>query len=157
MPAILNLGKSLDSASQRYSTLALCNLCACEIKDTLIDQSVLRPLIFLMRFPDQEIQRYSTLAVAGLAGNQNKVRIVQEGAMSNANLFKIIKRLCCILPDNQLELLPTWRKVHCIETHEFIAKANASKAFVALEAFIAFTSNVRQLVELLICYLNFCH
>ncbi len=84
LPAILNLAKSLDSASQRYSTLALCNLCACEIKDTLIDQGVLRPLIFLMRFPDQEIQRYSSLAVAGLAlgtGNHNKVRIVQEGAM----------------------------------------------------------------------------
>jgi hypothetical protein len=100
LPAILNLAKSLDSASQRYSTLALCNLCACELKDSLIEQGILRPLIFLMRFPDPEIQRYSSLAVAGLAlgtGNQNKIRIVQEGAMRP--LVDLLK-----FPDEEVQL-----------------------------------------------------
>jgi hypothetical protein len=84
LQAVLNLAKSLDSACQRYATLALCNLCASALKDTLFDQGILRPLIFLMRFPDQEIQRYSSLAIAGLAlgtDNANKIRIVQEGSM----------------------------------------------------------------------------
>jgi len=84
LPSILNLAKSLDVACQRYSSLSLCNLCASSHKVRLVEEGIVRPLIFLSRFPDTEIQRYAALALAGLAlGGQgnNKVRIVEEGAM----------------------------------------------------------------------------
>jgi hypothetical protein len=84
LPGILNLAKSLDSACQRYATLALCNLSSSTLKTALIEQGVVRSLLFLMRFPDPEIQRYSSLAIAGLslgADSASKVAIVQEGVM----------------------------------------------------------------------------
>lgn len=84
LPGILNLSKSLDSACQRYATLALCNLSSSALKTSLIEQGVVRSLLFLMRFPDNEIQRYASLALAGLALGADhgyKVSMVQEGAM----------------------------------------------------------------------------
>ena len=37
LPAVLVLAKSLDIASQRYSTLTLCNLCSSDHKVTIVD------------------------------------------------------------------------------------------------------------------------
>jgi hypothetical protein len=84
LPGLLNLSKSLDSACQRYATLALCNLSSSSLKASLIEQGILRSLLFLMKFPDPEIQRYSSLAIAGLAlgqeGNTKSI-MIQEGIM----------------------------------------------------------------------------
>lgn len=100
LSAVLHLAKSLDSASQRYATLTLCNLCASQVKGVLLEQGILRPLIFLMHFPDPEIQRFASLALAGVAlGTKSsvKVQIVQEGAMKP--LVDLIK-----FPDEDVQL-----------------------------------------------------
>jgi hypothetical protein len=61
---------------------------------------VIRPLIFLSRFPDSDIQRYSALALAGLAlGGQgnNKSRLVDEGSVKP--LIDLLK-----FPDRDVQL-----------------------------------------------------
>jgi hypothetical protein len=82
--SILVLSKSLDIPCQRYATLALCNLSSSIYKVRLVELGIIRPLIFLSRFPDAEIQRYSAMAMAGLAlggHGSNKQVLVAEGCI----------------------------------------------------------------------------
>ena len=84
LPAVFKLARSLDVACQRYATLALCNLACGDHKAAVVEGGALRPLLFLLRFPDMEIQRAAALAVAALAlgdHGDNKQRIVEEGAL----------------------------------------------------------------------------
>jgi len=77
LPTLFQLARSLDIASQRYSTLALCNLASSPHKGKIVEAGAIRPLMFLARFPDMEIQRYAALALAGLAlgdHGDNKVK-----------------------------------------------------------------------------------
>ncbi|CAM9457437.1 unnamed protein product, partial [Heterosigma akashiwo] len=62
LPTLFKLARSLDVASQRYATLALCNLCSGEHKARIVAEGAVRPLMFLARFPDLEIQRYIYMA-----------------------------------------------------------------------------------------------
>ncbi len=85
LPAVLVLAKSLDVACQRYSTLTLCNLCSSiEHKVRLVKDGIVRPLVFLSRFPDVEIQKYSAMALAGLTlggHGSNKAFVTEEGCI----------------------------------------------------------------------------
>jgi Armadillo/beta-catenin-like repeat len=89
LPALFHLARSLDVASQRYGTLALCNLASGPHKARIVAEGAVRPLMFLSRFPDLEIQRFAALALAGLSlggqgqpgGYSNRMRVIQEGAL----------------------------------------------------------------------------
>lgn len=55
----------------------MCNLSSSALKEKIVAEGAIRPLMFLARFPDLEIQRYAALALAGLAlggHGDNKVR-----------------------------------------------------------------------------------
>ncbi|KAF1331179.1 Vacuolar protein, partial [Globisporangium splendens] len=80
---LFRLTRSLDSATQRFATLAICNLAAGDDKIYMVDQGTIRPLTHLIRFPDAEIQRYAALALAGLAlgDHGNKIRMIEDGAV----------------------------------------------------------------------------
>ena len=69
VPKVLcKLAKSSDSSTQRFTSLALCNLClgTREQKELVVKQGVLRVLLFLLRFPDLEVERCASLAIAAL-------------------------------------------------------------------------------------------
>ena len=63
------LAKSSDISTQRYAALALCNLCqgTTEQKETIVKQSALRILLFLLRYPDLEMESLAALSVALLS------------------------------------------------------------------------------------------
>ena len=84
VPKVLcKLAKSPDSATQRFSSLALCNLCmgTREQKELVVKQGVLRVLLFLLRFPDLEVERCASLAITALTlgSNRNKTEVVDNG------------------------------------------------------------------------------
>ncbi|KDO17847.1 hypothetical protein SPRG_16729, partial [Saprolegnia parasitica CBS 223.65] len=84
LPTLFRLARSLDVSSQRYSTLAICNLASGPDKVAIVETGAVRPLLHLVRFPDHEIQRYAALALAGLAlsdHGHNKLRMVTDGAV----------------------------------------------------------------------------
>ena len=72
-----------DSATQRYASLALCNLCSGtrEQKELVVKQGVLRVLLFLLRFPDLEVERCAMLAIAALSlgSDRNKAEVIDNG------------------------------------------------------------------------------
>ena len=80
---LCKLVKSSDSTTQRFASLALCNLCmgTREHKELVVKQGVLRVLLFLLRFPDLEVERCASLAIAGLAlgSNRNKSEVIDSG------------------------------------------------------------------------------
>lgn len=84
IPKVLcKLAKSPDSATQRYASLALCNLCSGtrEQKELVVKQGVLRVLLFLLRFPDLEVERCAMLAIAALSlgSDRNKAEVIDNG------------------------------------------------------------------------------
>ncbi|KAL9191141.1 hypothetical protein ACHAXT_000847 [Thalassiosira profunda] len=81
VPKVLcRLVKSSDSATQRFASLAICNLCwgTREQKELVAKQGTLRVLLFLMRYPDLEVERCASLALASLAlgSDSNKQQVV---------------------------------------------------------------------------------
>jgi hypothetical protein len=84
IPKVLcKLAKSSDSATQRFASLALCNLCSGtrEQKELVVKQGVLRVLLFLLRFSDLEVERCASLAIAALSlgSDRNKVEVIDNG------------------------------------------------------------------------------
>lgn len=84
IPKVLcKLAKSPDSATQRYASLALCNLCSGtrEQKELVAKQGILRVLLFLLRFPDLEVERCAMLAIAALSlgSDRNKAEVIDNG------------------------------------------------------------------------------
>ena len=84
IPKVLcKLAKSPESATQRYASLALCNLCSGtrEQKELVVKQGVLRVLLFLLRFPDLEVERCAMLAIAALSlgSDRNKAEVIDNG------------------------------------------------------------------------------
>ena len=84
IPKVLcKLAKSSDSATQRFASLALCNLCSGkrEQKELVVKQGVLRVLLFLLRFPDLDVERCASLAIAALSlgSDRNKAEIIDIG------------------------------------------------------------------------------
>ncbi len=63
---LCKLGKSSDSATQWFASLALCNLCSGtrEQKELVVKQGILCVLLFLLRFSDLEVERCALLAIA---------------------------------------------------------------------------------------------
>ncbi len=84
IPIILwKLARSSDSETQRFTALAICNLCigTREQKELLVKQGALRALIFLLRFPDLDVERCASLSISALAlgSDMNKAEIVDIG------------------------------------------------------------------------------
>ena len=81
--ALSKLAKSADSETQRFASLALCNLCVGtqKQKESIVQQGVLRVLLFILRYPDLEIERRASLAIAALSlgSNENRIQIVCGG------------------------------------------------------------------------------
>lgn len=79
--ALSKLAKSADSQTQRFASLALCNLCIGTQKESIVQQGVLRVLLFILRYPDLEIERRASLAIAALSlgSNENRFQIVGSG------------------------------------------------------------------------------
>ena len=66
---MLSYVNSRDIERQRYTALALCNICCWDAsppKAELIEQGAFKPMLFLARFPDGEVMKYSALGFAGL-------------------------------------------------------------------------------------------
>ena len=83
VPKVLcKLAKSPDSATQRFASLALCNLClgTREQKELIVKQGVLRVLLFLLRFPDLDVERCASPAIAALSlgSDRNKVEVIDN-------------------------------------------------------------------------------
>jgi len=81
--ALTKLAKSSDSETQRFASLALCNLCmgTQQQKESIAKQGVLRVLLFVLRYPDLEVERRASLAIAALSlgSDLNKLQIVGGG------------------------------------------------------------------------------
>ena len=81
--ALSKLAKSADSETQRFASLALCNLCmgTQQQKESMVKQGVLRVLLFILRYPDLEVERRASLAIAALSlgSDQHKLQIVGGG------------------------------------------------------------------------------
>jgi len=81
--SLSKLAKSADSETQRFASLALCNLCVGTQtqKESIVKQGVLRVLLFILRYPDLEVERRASLAIAALSlgSNQNRLQIVGCG------------------------------------------------------------------------------
>jgi hypothetical protein len=81
--ALSKLAKSADSETQRFASLALCNLCVGtqQQKEYIAKQGVLRVLSFLLRYPDLEVERRASLAIAALSlgSDRNTLQIVGGG------------------------------------------------------------------------------
>lgn len=81
--ALSKLAKSADSETQRFASLALCNLCVGtqKQKESIVQQGVLRILLFILRYPDLEIERRASLAIAALSlgSDENRIQIVGSG------------------------------------------------------------------------------
>lgn len=101
LASILILAKSLDVPCQRYATLALCNICSSDFKMKIVEEGqVIKPLIFLSRFPDPYIQKYVAMSFAGLAlggHGMNKEHLINEGCMKS--LVDLIR-----FPDREVQL-----------------------------------------------------
>ncbi len=80
---IFKLCKSSDSQTQRFASLALCNLCLGTLnqRETIVKQGALRVLLFLLRYPDLEIERCAALSIAALSLGpmKNKTEIIKHG------------------------------------------------------------------------------
>ena len=84
IPKLLSkLAKSADSETQRFASLALCNLCVGtkQQKESIVKQGVLRVLLFILRYPDLVVERRASLAIAALSlgSCRNKLQIVEGG------------------------------------------------------------------------------
>lgn len=81
--ALSKLAKSADSETQRFASLALCNLCVGtqNQKESIVKQGVLRVLLFILRYPDLEVERRASLAIAALSlgSSQNRLQVVGGG------------------------------------------------------------------------------
>jgi hypothetical protein len=113
IPRILSkLAKSADSETQRFASLALCNLCVVtqKQKEFIMKQGVLRVLLFLMRYPDLEVERRACLAVAALSlgSDDNKLVIANNGfvrSLLEVTSYPDIKlRHCALIALNCLAL-----------------------------------------------------
>ncbi len=69
LPSLQRFSRRTDSATQRYSSLAICNLCLhTRLKENMIESDgLVRILIFLSRCADIEVERCAILSMAALA------------------------------------------------------------------------------------------
>mmetsp|Transcript_30666 Transcript_30666/g.64244 ORF Transcript_30666/g.64244 Transcript_30666/m.64244 type:complete len:505 (-) Transcript_30666:154-1668(-) len=136
VPKVLcKLAKSPDSSTQRFASLALCNLCnigAREQKELVVKQGVLRVLLFLLRFPDLEVERCASLAIAALSlgSDRNKAEVIDNGFVRP--LIETIMypdtrmRQCALLALNGITL------GEVSETKERVFKENGLSSLFAL-------------------------
>lgn len=58
LTTLYHLGRSVDVLCQRFASLALANICSePSVKNYSVEGGAVRPLLFMVRFPDLEIQR----------------------------------------------------------------------------------------------------
>ena len=131
---LCKLVKSSDSATQRFASLALCNLCmgTREHKELVVKQGVLRVLLFLLRFPDLEVERCASLAIAGLAlgSNRNKSEVIDSGfvlpLIETITYPDLRMRQCALLALNSIAL------GDLLETKECVFKENVLPSLLEL-------------------------
>ena len=99
--SLIRFSRLNDVATQRYSTLAICNLSFdFVLKEKLLEhEGLLKNMLFLARYPDLEIQRVAVLAIASFAiGTSKKVKekIASSGFLKP--LLSIVK-----YPDEEVQ------------------------------------------------------
>ncbi len=90
---LMQFARRSDIETQRYSSLALCNLCLSRKQktDVLQHHGLVKTLLYLTRCPDLEVDRCTVLAITALAlgaDDTSKERIVDSGALKP--LLKIL-------------------------------------------------------------------
>jgi len=116
LPKLIKFSRRTDTATQRYSSLAICNLTlhAKEKKNLIQQDGLLRILVFLAKCSDLEVERCSILSIAALSLGTEvccKERISNTGALRT--VLKALKypdikmRQCSSLALNSLVLSPT--------------------------------------------------
>lgn len=143
IPLLYELARSQDRHTQRFSLVAICNLCQSSKKENILGTQILDCLHFLVRFQDVTTERCSALSYASLAlGNFNncKERISGDRIAVKA-LFDMFDfpdddvQLCSLLALNAITLGENKAPKACVmrdnnlsQVVKILSRSNADKA-----------------------------